>query len=45
MLAQVLAHLPGVASLHEPQPWMNTEAYLAWAGKRDSEWLQRTSRA
>jgi len=40
MLAKVLAHLPGVASLHEPQPWMNTEAYLAWAGKRDSEWLQ-----
>lgn len=32
MLARVLAPLPGVLALHEPQPHLLTEAYLHWKG-------------
>lgn len=33
MLARALAVLPGVCSLHEPQPHLVTEGYLRWKGR------------
>ncbi|HEX6924254.1 MAG TPA: hypothetical protein VF167_02435 [Longimicrobiaceae bacterium] len=37
MLAKALAELPGVRSLHEPEPHLVTEGYLRWAGRMSSE--------
>lgn len=44
MLARVLALHTEIASFHEPRPLLNTEAYLRWAGRRDSDWIQQRLR-
>lgn len=38
MLARVLALHPEIRACHEPRPWLNTEAYLRWSGRKDSEY-------
>ncbi len=37
MLARAMAEVPGILSFHEPQPHLNTEAYLRWRGELTSE--------
>lgn len=41
MLARVLALHPEVGAFHEPRPWLLTEAYLRWSGRRDGEFASR----
>jgi hypothetical protein len=36
MLAKLLGLHPEILALHEPQPWLNLEAFFAWSGSRDS---------
>lgn len=36
MLARVLALHPEIGAFHEPKPWLNTEAYLRWSGRKSS---------
>lgn len=38
MLARVLALHPQLGAFHEPKPWLNTEAYLRWSGRKDPEY-------
>jgi hypothetical protein len=38
MLARVLALHPQIGAFHEPKPWLNTEAYLRWSGRRNSHY-------
>lgn len=40
MLARVLALHPEIGAFHEPRPWLNTEAYLRWSERRDSDYAQ-----
>lgn len=39
MLARVLALHPELGAFHEPKPWLNTEGYLRWSGRKDSEYV------